>query len=360
MTTGIKFGGVEVFSLRLAEVLARRGEEVYLFTGKGNALYPAWCRVRRYRYFSSRYIPDLGKRFRKLISRLGFAIFSFKDLCKGKFDVIHVQKPYDLPVACFAKAVTGAKIILGSHGTDFYFGDRLFTRYVDGVFSCSSFNAKEILDRYRRKAKVIYNGCDIDIFKPGEPDRGLKEKFNLGDFPVILTAGRLVSWKRIDILISSLPLLKTQNFRVIICGEGEHKSRLFALSRTLGVADRIIWAGAIPHGTLPRYLSLASVFVQPSISESFGMSICEAMAMEIPVIASRSGGVPEIVEDKVSGLLIPPGDVKKVAENIDILLADRNMRITMGKEARQKIERMFTWDSVAERVMEGYREVLGR
>ena len=349
-----------MFSLRLAEVLAKRGEDVYLFTGKGKALHPTWCRVNTYRYVPYKYIPDLGRRFKKFLSRLSFGIFSFRDLCKEKFDIIHIQKPYDLPVACLAKAITGAKIILGSHGTDFYSGDRLFARCVDGIFSCSSFNAKEIWGRYRRKAKVIYNGCDIELFKPMEPDRELKEKMKIGDSPVIFTAGRLVNWKRVDILISVLPLLKSKDFKVIICGEGEHKPRLLSLSRTLGVEDKIIWTGAILHEELPRYLSLASVFVQPSISESFGISICEAMAMEIPVIASRSGGIPEVVEDGVSGFLVEPGDINKVAENIDILLGDRDMRRTMGKEGRAKIERMFTWDKVAERVMEGYREVLRR
>ena len=357
LTTGLTFGGVEVFTLRLAEALARSGEDVYLFTGKDKALRHVGCRVNTYRYVPYKYIPDLGTRFKKFVSRLSFGIFSFKDLCKEKFDIIHIQKPYDLPVACLAKAITGAKVILGSHGTDFYFGDRVFAKKVDGVFSCSSFNAKEIWHQYRRKAKVIYNGCDIDLFKPMEPDRELKEKMKIGDSPVIFSAGRLINWKRVDILISALPLLKSKDFKVIICGEGEEKSRLLNLSKELGVEDRIIWLGAIPHEELPRYLSLTSVFVQPSISESFGISICEAMAMGIPVVAFRSGGVPEVVEDGVNGFLVTPGDVKKVAESIDILLADSNMRRTMGKEGRAKIERMFTWDKVAERVMEGYNEV---
>lgn len=372
LTTGVSFGGVEIFSLRLAETLSRLGEDVYIFTGRPSTFLSneatlhsgkvqgKGLRVKTYHYLPPHYIPDLGTRFKKLVSRLSFAVFCFKDLCKEKFDIIHIQKPYDLLPALLVKVITGAKVILGSHGTDFYFGDRVFAKKVDGVFSCSSFNAKEIWERYRRKARVIYNGCDIDLFKPMGPDRGLKEKIKIGDSPVIFTAGRLVNWKRVDILISAIPFLKTQNFKVIICGEGDHKSGLLSLSKALGVEDRIIWLGAIPHEELPRYLSLASVFVQPSISESFGISICEAMAMGIPVVASRSGGVPEVVEDGVNGFLVTPGDIKKVAESIDILLADSNMRRTMGKEGRAKIELMFTWNSVAERVMEGYKEVLRR
>jgi len=361
LTTGIIFGGVEVFSLRLAEALARQGEDVYLFTGKG-PMHHVGCRglpqdhVKRYRYFPSHYIPDLGTRFRKFVSRLGFGIFSFKDLCKERFDIILILKPYDLPIACLAKIISKAKVILASQGTDFYFGDTLFAKVIDGVFSCSSFNAEEIWERYRRKAKAIYNGCDVDIFKPGEPDKELKEKFHLGDSPVIFSAGRLINWKRVDILISALPLLKARNFKVIICGEGEEKARLLGLSKALGVEDRIIWAGAILHEDMPRYLSLASILVQPSISESFGISICEAMAMGVPVIVSRSGGVPEVV-DKESGFLVEPGDTKKVAENIDILLSDNNMRLTMGRAARLRVEHMFTWDKVAERVKEECRKV---
>jgi glycosyltransferase involved in cell wall biosynthesis len=356
LTTGLIFGGIEVFTINLAETLARRGEEVYLFTGRGHIFFPeASFKIKRYLYLPHRYIPDLGTRFRKFVSRLTFALFSFRDLCRERFDIIHIQKPYDLPAVILIKFITGARIILGSHGTDFYFGDRLLAKMVDGVFSCSAFNAGEIKARYGVKARVIYNGCDIDLFKPKEADKVLKEKFALGDTLVIITTGRLVNWKRMDILIEALPLLKTTSFKVIICGTGEDKKRLIDLSRALGVDDKIIWAGKVEHKELPRYLSLATIYVQPSVSESFGMSICEAMAMEIPIVATASGGVREVVTDNVCGRLCKPMDVKKVAKNIDVLLADREMRLRMGRKGRQKIEAMFTWEKVADRVMEGYR-----
>lgn len=360
LTTGLIFGGIEIFTLRLAEALSLKGEEVYLFTGKGRISLPyTTFKIKRYRYLPHRYIPDLGRRFRKFVARLTFGLFSFQDLCRERFDIIHIQKPYDLPVAILAKFITGAKVILGSHGTDFYFGDRLWAKRADGVFSCSYFNAGEIKARYGLKARVVYNGCNMDIFKPIEPAPELKKRWHLEDIPVIISAGRLVNWKRMDILISALPLLKHKKFKVIICGEGEYKSRLIALSRELKIEDKIIWTGQIRHEEFPGYLSLASVFVQPSISESFGMSICEAMAMELPVIASRSGGVPELVDDKVNGFLLEyPGKVEKVAEYIDALLSDQELGRSLGREARRKVERMFTWDKVASRVREGYREAL--
>lgn len=359
LTTGLIFGGVETFTINLAETLAKRGEDVYLFTGRGYMDFPnASFKIKKYLYLPHRYIPDLGTRFKKFVSRCTFAVFSFKDLCKEKFDIIHIQKPYDLPAAILAKFITGARIILGSHGTDFYFGDRFLAKKVDGVFSCSYFNAREIMARYGVKARVIYNGCDIDLFKPRGADVELKEKFALGDIPLIASTGRLVNWKRMDILIEALPLLKVKRFKVMVCGAGEDKSRLLALSRTLGVDDRIIWAGRIPHQQLPRYLSLATLYVQPSVSESFGISLCEAMAMGLPVVATASGGVPELIDDKVSGLLVSPMDVKGLAQNIGILLADREIRLSLGKEGRRKVEQMFTWEKVAERVVEGYREVL--
>lgn len=358
LTTGVSFGGVEVFCVHLAEVLGKFGEDVYLFTGKGSITLSADSfRVKRYCYIPSHYIPDLGTRFRKWASRFSFAIFSFRELCRENFDIIHIHKPYDLPVACMAKSISGAKVVLGSHGTDFYFCDKLFIKEVDGIFSCSAYNAKEIWDRYKCRAKVIYNGCDTRLFRPTEPDREIIEKFRLQGKSVILTAGRLVNWKRVDILINALPLLKNRNFRVMICGTGKCKPELVALSKRLGVSDKIIWVGSVLHKELPRYLSVADVFVQVSISESFGMSICEAMAMEKPVVASRSGGVPEVVDDGKNGFLVEPGDVKRVGEYIDLLLSDKKLQQDMGKKAREKVVNVFTWDKVAERVLEGYREV---
>lgn len=361
LTTGLKFGGVEIFTRELAKILAERGEDVYLFTGRGPiSLSYSSFKIKRYCYLPHHYIPDLGTRFRKLFARLSFGFFSFRDLCKERFDIIHIQKPYDLPVAILAKAISGARIILSSHGTDFYFGDRFFAKKVDGAFSCASFNAEEIKNRYGLKVRVIYNGCDIKAFSPREPDRELKERLKLEDTPVIFTVGRLVQWKRVDILLNALPLVKTQNFKVIICGDGDYKPKLIGLSKKLGVSDRIIWQGSISHEKLPQYLSLANVFVQPSISETFSIALCEAMAMGIPAVASCSGGTPEAIDDGVNGFLVKPGNIKKIAEYIDILFGDRELRLRMGKEARRKVERMFTWDKVTDKVLEGYSEVLGR
>ncbi len=110
---------------------------------------------------------------------------------------------------------------------------------------------------------------------------------------------------------------------------------------------RISFSGEIPHSMLAQRYAVADVYVQPSLTEAFGMPVAEAMAAGVPVVATRVGGIPEMIEDGKTGLLVEADDAQGLAEGIRRLLADEDLRESMGKSAKARATELFSWDRVA-------------
>ena len=123
--------------------------------------------------------------------------------------------------------------------------------------------------------------------------------------------------------------------------------------------DRVVFMGALSHEAVVERVAAASVLVNPSYSESFGMSLVEAMASEVPVVATRVGGMVEIVEDGVTGYLVERGDVARLAVSIDVILNDRSLQASMGRAGRARVAQRFAWEPVSESVLARYRQITG-
>jgi glycosyltransferase involved in cell wall biosynthesis len=282
-------------------------------------------------------------------------------LIRGRYDIIHIHKPFDLPVGWMARKWGKAKLVLGSHGTDFFAGDRIFGRRVDGAVSCSDYNRELIRRRYGMNPEVIFNGIDPEAFHPfPSPDRELMGKYSLapGD-RVILYVGRLIGLKGVPVLLRAFSLLKDRSrAKLLIVGDGEGRNSFQDQARKLGIAPQTLWAGFVPHVETPRYYSLASVAVSPSVAdEAFGISTCEAMACGLPVVATRVGGVPELALHGETGWLAEPGNDRDLAEKMQILLDDPNLRRRMGNQGVRRVAEFFTWERVGDRLMKVYQRL---
>jgi glycosyltransferase involved in cell wall biosynthesis len=141
-----------------------------------------------------------------------------------------------------------------------------------------------------------------------------------------------------------------------MCGDGPEREKAEALARELNVADDVIFAGSVPN--IPDYLSVADVFLMPSETESFGLAALEAMACEVPVIASRVGGLPEVVREGETGYLIPLGDVQAMADGATRLFDDAKRRRTMGARARDIAIHEFTTDRIIPQYVQLYERVV--
>jgi len=210
-------------------------------------------------------------------------------------------------------------------------------------------------DGCRRKIEIIPHGVDPDRFDPeATQSDAIMLRAHLGiraDESVILYVGRLDRVKNLEALIHAAPkiLQRDRNLKFLIAGEGPELDRLVRLASSNGVAASFIFAGRIPAGKAPSYYAAADLFVLTSHYESFGVAVLEAMAAAKPVIASRVGAIPEIVDDQVTGFLYSPGNYEALVDRILTALDDEDLRIRIGNSARQKVKTQYGWDQIAYR-----------
>jgi glycosyltransferase involved in cell wall biosynthesis len=145
--------------------------------------------------------------------------------------------------------------------------------------------------------------------------------------------------------------------RLIVVGGGEQQAELQTLIANLNLGDRITLTGQVSHKDVPEYLRGFDIFVVPSLTdrESFGVAVVEASASGLPVIASRVGGLPEVVLDGKTGLLVPPGDIDALADAVSRLLADSALRARMGQAGRQFALEHYRWEDNAKLMEEIYK-----
>ncbi len=153
-------------------------------------------------------------------------------------------------------------------------------------------------------------------------------------------------------------LKKVTNVRLVMVGDGSERMSVEHRARCLGIYEKCSFVGKQPN--IVDYLSAADVLLLPSEQESFGLAALEAMACEVPVIASRVGGVPEVVTDGETGFLSEVGDIEKMAEDAARLLADADLRRNMGRRARELALAQYRTDIVIPQYIEFYEKVLAR
>jgi len=166
-----------------------------------------------------------------------------------------------------------------------------------------------------------------------------------------------------DILLRAFAQIagEGQDLRLVIVGDGSERGRLQELTRMLGVSGRVEFRGHLSHDEVPRLLSSLSVFAMPTVcEEGFGVAALEASAMELPVVASRVGGVPEVVVDGETGVLVAPGDVEALAGALRTLITDPEAAKGMGDAGRRFVLSNYSWGRSVEAMEAVYARVAGR
>jgi glycosyltransferase involved in cell wall biosynthesis len=203
------------------------------------------------------------------------------------------------------------------------------------------------------RIKVMYAGVDERFFQQID---SVKSK----NLKTLLFCGRLngKQQKGVDILLKAMPLiLKEHSVTLNIIGDGPRLEQYKMLAGRLGIEGSVRFRGFIPHEHMPEEYSNADLFVFPSRRESFGLVLVEAMAAGLPMVSTRVGAIPEVVEDGKTGLLVPPGDPEKFAQAVISLLNDSELMKKMGLAGKQKVREKFTWEKVAQNVVRFYQEL---
>jgi glycosyltransferase involved in cell wall biosynthesis len=174
--------------------------------------------------------------------------------------------------------------------------------------------------------------------------------------PRIGYVGRLAAQKRADLLVRAFGLMQ-QPADLVLVGDGPERARVGHLARESPAADRITMTGFVEHSAVPAVLASLDVLVLPSAYEEMGSVLVEAMVAGVPVVASDVGGIPEVVRDGETGLLVPPGDVDRLADALDRLAGDPGLRARLSAGARSRA-RSYAWPHLAARVAGVYARTL--
>ena len=203
-----------------------------------------------------------------------------------------------------------------------------------------------------KDVEVIPYGIDLEQFRP--PARGPREEIVVG------SVGRLSSEKGLKYLLQAMVAVVRQEprARVLLAGDGPERRSLERLAKRLGLGERVEFAGEVAHEQVPRALARMDVFAMPSTWEGFGVAALEAAAMELPVVASGIHGIPDVVEDNVTGILVPPKDVAALSRAILGLVRDGGERRRLGEAGRELVAARYAWEDNARQMETLYAELL--
>jgi phosphatidylinositol alpha-1,6-mannosyltransferase len=203
------------------------------------------------------------------------------------------------------------------------------------------------------RVRVVPLGADHQAFRPGLDTAAVRSRYGLDGGRWLLSVARLSRHKGIDTALQVLARLQGRypSLRYAIVGTGEEQEALAAEAKTLGVADRVRFLTEVPDRDLPALYNCAELYLGVSRLmaqrvEGFGISLAEASACGVPVIAGRSGGIPAAVRDGETGVLVDAEQPDAVAETVARLLDDPAGRARLGAAGRQAVERHYNWDRV--------------
>ena len=211
------------------------------------------------------------------------------------------------------------------------------------------------------KSAFIANAVDAGKFRPGVTGETVRARYGVPlDHCLILCPRRLVPKNGLEFLIESLPSIRRRfsDVSVLIAGDGPERERLEARVRELGLHESVIFAGNQDNDDLPEFYAAADIVAIPSLKEATSIAGLEAMASACAVVATNVGGLPEIIEDGVSGLLVPPRDPEALALAIMRLIETPELRKQLGLAARALVEQKFTWEQVASETTRAYERAI--
>ncbi len=214
----------------------------------------------------------------------------------------------------------------------------------DRIFATSEFLAEKTA-RYTDKEMVITPfGVDIDLFKPVPKEKS--DKFIFG------TVKALEVKYGIDYLLEAVAKIKDKisNWELWIVGTGTQRDELIKLSEKLGISDNVKFLGRIPNKEVPKVIQQMEIFTVTSVfsDESFGVAAVEASAMQVPVIASRLGGLTEVVINNLTGYHVEARNSDQIADKIMSLYANAELRRSFGKNGRENVIKKYVWKENAE------------
>lgn len=356
-----------IHTKRWVKALSERGCEICLFSlnTSDDTFYLGLDKVEvvnyQYRYTSNSFKDTILQRFE---------FFHVKRIVRKIIDDFHpdiVHAHYAVDYGSIGAVVGFHPFILSVWGSDVY-GDpflpwfsKLTLRYklhkADCIMSTSAVMAKETAKYTKKKIVVTPFGVDTKHFCP-------LPVFVPSDSFVVGNVKTLAPKYGIDILIRAFARVVENNPSVLlllkIAGKGPQEEELKQLAKDLGIEDKVDFVGYIQNEKLVEFYNSISVAVSLSVfdSESFGVVAVEAMSCECPVVVSDADGFTEVVEDNITGFVVPKRDAEATATAIQKFIDDPDLRKKMGAAGRKRVQRMFEWNENVKAMLGFYKELI--
>jgi len=376
-----QLGGLEIAVSHIAGSLAKCSHKVTVITPSHSFGYtretdPRNFEVHRLPFFTPRLVTVAGKKkllssvYRSIIFPMAAPVSFIKllEILKhARPDVVNLHYVGDIaPYCLLACRRLNLKCIVSLHGNDiegFHVRSafsRLLTRTTlsraDRVFT----NSRDLLDQalviepsIKDKSRVMRNGIDLVEFRNHRPFKHSK--------PYLLNIANFIQKKGQDILIGAFARLceTVPDIDLLLVGDGPTRTACVELAVCLGVYERIRFMGKLERERIPSIVAGCKVFALSSRKEPFGIVLLEAMAMSRPIVATRVGGIPEIIEHERNGILVDPDDVEQFANAISLLLQRPDWANDMGNRAYQDVTERFDWSVIIQDYIEEYAAMLG-
>lgn len=214
----------------------------------------------------------------------------------------------------------------------------------------------------KKSIEIIPHGVNVNKFNPNVDGSEIRKKLGVkNDELMILSVQRLHLRKKLEYLTSAIRKVvkEKSNIKFVITGKGLEKKRLETLVKNLDLSTNVIFTGFVAGNQLPTYYAACDIFVLHTTYEAFGIVLVEAMASGKPIVSTRVGGIPEIVENGRTGLLIPPMNSEMLAEAILKLADNEKLRKKMGRNGREKAVKKFDWNVIVEKWLSTYEKIIG-
>ena len=313
-------------------------------------------------------------------------------------DIVHCHTWYSHFAGCLVKQLQNVPLVLTTHslephrpwkveqlGTAYHASswlERTAYQNADGVVAVSAAMKNDVQAIYHvdpDRVRVIHNGIDLQQYRP-RPDPGVLAQYGIrSDAPFVLFVGRITRQKGIIHLVNAIRHLRA-GVQIVLCA-GAPDTPEIAVEMTQAVERAraqsqhdIVWIQEmLPKDRVIALYTHSAIFVCPSVYEPFGIINLEAMACETPVVASSVGGIPEVVEHGETGLLVVPEAIsateveprnpeqfsRDLAAAVNVLLDDPALRQSMAEKARLRVERQFSWTSIARQTLGFYEDLIG-
>lgn len=357
----IWLAGTEIATYNIAKYLATSGYEIHVLTSKDEGLLAESVEqnihVHRIRRSN---VPPLGV--------ISFWWQMFRILRRINPDIVHSQDISMGIPGFISKEILKIPFVVCGQGGDVY-QPGLFTKLLsklvlgnaDAAIALTKDMKKNMQRICNRTINVIPNGIDLERFVDLQRNE-VRDKLQIKpEEKLLIFVGGFRPVKGIRYLITALKMLQQQGqpVKLVLVGRGRGEKDLRRYVQQLDLVNSVIFTGQIPNENIPQFMAAADVFVLPSLSEGLPNVVLEAMASGLPIIATKVGGLPEIIEEGRNGFLVEPKNPKQIVEKILSIFGNDELRNSISANNREKIKE-YSWDSVVDRLEKVYQEVTAK